>query len=382
MSTRSIETKDFKRVLIVGGGLAGLGLAGFLYEQGVEPVVVEKAEEWRRVGYGIGLWQDGIQVLERLGVIDVATEVGTRPTELQARGTDGDLLANARFGDPDTVPFVAIHRADLHAALRESVPAEWIRMGTTPTSIDERPDEVLVTFDDGGREAFDLVVGTDGIGSTVREQCFTDWSVNDCGTVAWSFWAPPEIEFPDATVSVWASGTEAFLTRVSGQGLVNVATTLPAERSAPPTRAQLKRTADRLGWLLPDLVNGLDPDADLFFHRNRRVSADRWVTNRVCLIGDAAHAIHPISGMGASLALEDAAVLAQEIATTTEEGLPTSLERYVARRRNPVRRAQREARIEAAITFTESDMLVRLRGLLVEKTPLFEWFVRNQSAVF
>ncbi|MFC6728965.1 FAD-dependent oxidoreductase, partial [Natronoarchaeum mannanilyticum] len=95
--------------------------------------------------------------------------------------------------------------------------------------------------------------------------------------------------------------------------------------------------------------------------------------------GDAAHALHPIAGMGASLALQDARVLAQELATTRPERVSTALDRFEARRRKPVEREKRKARVEAAVTFVESEPLRRLRNGVVEHTPILDLFVRQQA---
>jgi len=139
----------------------------------------------------------------------------------------------------------------------------------------------------------------------------------------------------------------------------------------------LRDRLDNIGWRLPELLAGTD--ATPFFDRVREVSCDSWHTSRVVLIGDAAHAVHPISGMGASLALQDARVLAQELATARPGHIAGALERYETRRRGDVKAVKRDARIEAAVTFLESGPLRRLRNTVVKHTPLFDLFLRRQA---
>jgi len=361
---------DSASVLIVGGGLAGLTLANYLARQGREPLIVERADEWRDGGYGIGLWTDGIAVLDELGRLDAVRERAADPETVAVRSGDRGSLARATIPDDETL-LLAVHRGDLHAALRAPVPEEQVRMGTSPERIDEQADGVEVTFDDGSSGTFDLVIGADGVGSTVREQCFTDWRLHERDTYVWSLWAPQDVRLGSDMVSVWGPGSEGFVARVGERMGFNLAARLDAPPDSPGE--ELRRQAARIGWKLPELLDGTD---DPFFDRVREVDCASWHTDRVALLGDAAHAVHPISGMGASLALRDARVLAQELATGDPPG---ALAAFEQRRRDDVRRVKRAARFESAATFVESSTLRRFRDGLVEHTPLFEWFLRRRS---
>lgn len=371
-----------KDVLIVGAGVAGLACAGFLRQHGIEPELVERLENWDQTGYGLGLWGNGRRILERLGIGEAVRANGTPLREFHVRKAGGEVLTTEQLGSGDEAPFLAIHRGDLHAAMRQLVPDDRITMATTPESIDQTEDRVEVTFD-GGREAtYDLVVGADGIHSEIRDRCFEDWDLIDCQTVAWSFWAPEAAEVPDATTDIWAPGTEAYVTHVDGRGLINIATTAPTDRSVdPPARGLLAETADQLGWLFPEIVDGLDEEADVFCDLNQKVRVGTWTNGRIGLMGDAAHALHPISGQGASMALEDAWVLGDEFPrwqrgeVTAEEMLTA----YVDRRRDRVEQFQRQTAWLESTTFTASRLFGGFRNLVAKYTPVFEWFMQRQT---
>lgn len=362
-------------ILIVGGGLAGLTLANYLARQGREPQIVEQAADWRESGYGIGLWEDGLAVLDELGRLETAREVAAEPSGFEVRSSEAGLLTHSTIPDERTL-LLAIYRGDLHATLREEIPDDWIRMGTSPERIVEHPEGVDVTFDDGNSETFSLVVGADGVHSTVREQCFTEWTRREYDTYIWSLWAPQDVDVGSDMVSVWGPGSEGFVVRVGDRIGFNLAAQLECSPE-PPARDILHQQAERIGWQLPALLAGTDDEP--FFDRVRDIRCERWHTDRVVLIGDAAHAVHPISGMGASLALQDARVLAQELATGLPGGLAGALSRFEDRRRDDATRVQREAWFESAVMFLEAEPLRQLRNRVVEQTPLFEWFLKRRA---
>lgn len=361
--------------LIVGGGIAGLSLAAYLDRQGIDPTVVERRSEWTDEGFGIGLWGDAVDVLDELGVGNEVRDRAADPDGFAIRSGRGEMLSRAAFRPGRTAPLV-VHRADLHAALRGAVPAEWIRMGTSPRRIDERGDEVAVTFEDGTTERYDLVVGADGVHSTVRGLCFEDWTRREFDTVVWSLWGPGDVPVGDDLVSVWGPGSEGFVARIGDRVVVNLAARVDGVPD-PPALDDLRARASATGWRLPALVEAADGEP--FFDRLREVVCETWHSDRVVLVGDAAHAVHPISGMGASLALRDARVLAQELATAAPEAPGDALEAYEARRRNEAERVRRTARFEAAVTFLESPALRRLRNGVVRHTPIVDLFVRRTA---
>lgn len=364
-------------LLIVGAGIAGAALAGFCDRlDGVDYRIIEKAEGFDRVEYGIGLWHNGIDVLERLGVARRVRSRGNTRSRFRIRSALG-AVATVELPDlDDGHPFVAVHRADLHESLLTTVPDGAIRFGTTPIGIDESGSTVAVELSTGAVEEYDLVVGADGVASAVRNRSFDGSFRRPSGTVAWSFWTALD-EFPSLPTTAFGPGTEAFLTEIGGRGLVNVATSASSVPADGDPIERLETVCAEIGWILPEALRRAE--GEIFHDRIATVEMDRWIRGRVALIGDAAHAVHPISGMGAVLALEDALVLARQL--DDSDDVRRALERYQTARRVPVRSVRRTAAWMQRIMYTDSRVLTAAKHSLLSRPWLLEktlaWYLHR-----
>jgi 2-polyprenyl-6-methoxyphenol hydroxylase-like FAD-dependent oxidoreductase len=108
-------------VLIVGGGLAGLALANYLARFDCEPTIVEQRPEWDRDGYGIGLWAEGQSVLADLDLLSSVREAATDPQAVAVRASEEGALTRMSIPRGQSL-LLAVHRAELHAALRDRIP--------------------------------------------------------------------------------------------------------------------------------------------------------------------------------------------------------------------------------------------------------------------
>ena len=330
---------DRRRVLIVGGGIAGLALAPMLARTGVAVELIERAAVWRAAGTGMYLPGNAARALRVLGL---EAQVASRAVEISRQrfyDHHGRLLCEIDVAElwAAVGPCLALHRAELHAFLREAAGDVPIRMRLAVERLAQRDGIVSVEFSDGTSGEYDLVVGADGIQSAVRRLTFEPTAVpRPVGQVGWRFLAPrpPEV----TTWSVMLGRGTAFLTLpLAGDCVYCYCDVVSPRDHDTPERGP----AERLNELFAEfadpaatLLDALDAAADIHVSTIEEVALGRWAHERVVLIGDAAHATSPNMAQGAAMALEDALVLTYCLQTIPV--IPDAIAAFEARRRRRI----------------------------------------------
>jgi FAD-dependent urate hydroxylase len=324
---------DRRRVLIVGGGIAGLALAPMLARTGVAVEVIERAPAWQPAGTGMYLPGNAARAMRALGL---EPQVASRAIEIQRQrffDHRGRLLCDVDVAElwAGVGPCLALPRAELHTLLREAAGEVPIRVGLAVERIAQRDGTVPVEFSDGTSSEYDLVVGADGIGSAVRRLTFEPTAVpRPVGQVGWRFLAPRPPEL--TTWSVMLGRRTAFLTVPLDDDCVYCYCDVV---SRPGRDSAERGPAERLRELFAEFSDPaatlLDAAADIHVSTIEEVALDRWAHERVVLIGDAAHATSPNMAQGAAMALEDALVLTDCLQRIP--AIPDAIAAFEARRR-------------------------------------------------
>jgi 2-polyprenyl-6-methoxyphenol hydroxylase-like FAD-dependent oxidoreductase len=329
------------RILVVGAGVAGLSLARALGARGLEAELIERAMDWPVAGAGIYIPGNGLRVLRQLGLgdeVEAAAAVVTRRRLLDDTGRqliDFDEAGLWR----DVAPPVALHRRDLHDILLRGAAGSPIRLGTTITSIVDRPTEVGVELSDGRTGSYDLVVGADGIHSSVRSMVFGGPTPRLVGQAGWRFVVDghPEI----AGWNAWLGRDRGFLALAIGRDRVYGYVDVRSTDAADPTGGDPTRLVPLFAAFaepVPGLLEQALRTAELYFAPVEEVHPLTWWKGRVVLVGDASHASSPNMAEGASMAMEDALVLAESL--TMNPDVPAALEAYRRRRADRVGHVQ------------------------------------------
>ncbi|WIX98163.1 FAD-dependent monooxygenase [Amycolatopsis mongoliensis] len=314
--------KEAGRVLVVGTGVSGIATAARLRRSGWRPVLVEKAPARRSDGYFIVLFGAGQAAADRLGMLDAVHDRATTTQKLDIE-RDGSGRPGMSFSDLPGKPWTML-RGDIEKAAFSVLPDDVeIRYSTVPTAIDQDADGVDVTLLDtvtgtSVTERFDLVVGADGLRSTVRSLVFGPHEKHlrrlDYMVAAFQFDGTPAGLVPGQAVTLLEPGRSMWVFAYRDHDPTVMMTyrtdDVDAEFRRPPVERLRAVFGPRpLGETLGDVIGALDRADRILFDSAEQVRMDAWHKGRVVLVGDAAWCVTLYAGMGVSSGLTGAELL-------------------------------------------------------------------------
>ncbi|MYV67652.1 NAD(P)-binding protein [Streptomyces sp. SID2131] len=333
-----------RSVVVAGGGIGGLAAAAGMAARGLDVTVVERAGRIGARGSGLVLYPNGVRAIDalsgRLGAR--IRDVGhvTRRDEVRiVMEADGTVLAEEQVGTSTAAlgaPQIPVLRTALHRALLDEAfsAGAAVRLATAVTDYIAGPDQVTAVLSDGHAIDCDALIGADGIHSAVRARMLDDGPPHYRGYTSVRGRTSGSALGARGHV-VNGRGIQMFVAPVGGDTLYWTAK-ITARQGVWPAlgpegaRAALLEAMD--GWYPPvvALVREASPEDVVVTDIHDRDPVDDWVDGRVALLGDAAHPMVPALGQGANMALEDALVLSEALASAAE--VPDALAAYVRER--------------------------------------------------
>ena len=352
-----------RQVLIAGGGIGGLAMALAASRAHWDVHLFERAAVFSEVGAGIQLGPNVVKVLHQWGLAEALSHVAAFPELLQVRdAARGQVLGTLRLGAVMAArygaPYVTLHRADLHSLLLEAVQQHTsarLHLARPLESFHQTPQAVTVHTAGGLVSEGDVLIGADGLWSSIRQQLLGDGLPQRTGHLAYRALVPqstlPE-HLRSQNVTVWL-GARMHIVHypVRGGAWLNVVAIVHGDITTEAnTWDHSAHAADLITALagshaeLQDLVRAIDnwrlwPLCD----RPPMQGAYQHALGRVALLGDAAHPMRPYLAQGAGMAIEDAAELGHlmPLAADPAFDVPVLLQRYA------LNRWQRNARVQA-----------------------------------
>lgn len=328
-----------KRVLVVGGGVAGLAVAIGLHDKAIQVEIVERTADWSVYHVGIIVQANFVRALAQLGLADAAVKAGFSYNGARFLTMDGKVIAELP-GESVADGFPAdlgLTRPALHKVLSDKVKALRIpvRLGVTFSALQDRGDHVDASFTDGSSGSYDLVIGADGNYSAVRKATFPDAPVPKfTGQGVWRYNVPRPRDLHWSDLYIGKAGGKAGYCPLTEDEMYIFAVFEEKgnPKFAPDTLvAEMRKRLEGFGGQLAESARHIT-DNKLVVYRPLEacIMPDPWYRGRIVLIGDAAHSATPHLGQGAAMAIEDAVVLADELGKGGETGV--ALKAFMARR--------------------------------------------------
>lgn len=337
------------RVLITGASIAGNTTAWWLAHYGFDVTVVEKASEFRDGGQNVDIRGVGREVLRRMNLEQTALEHGTGEVGTAWVDEDGETVAEFitdDLGQDGPTAEMEILRGDLARLVYEAAREKaTFRFGDSVEGVDEIDNAVRVTFSSGPMEDYDVVIVAEGVGSSTRELIFPNENDPRWMDLTIAYFTIPR-EADDDQRWRWYNATDgrsiSLRPDMAGTTRAMLSVQQPPggehEWSLDEQKSYLRERFHDAGWQADRVLEGLKRTEDFYFDVLRQVRMPRWSKGRVVLTGDAAWCATPIAGIGATLAVTGAYVLASELHRHSD--IQSALEAYENAMRPMVEKGQ------------------------------------------
>ena len=354
MATQPLPPRPARRAVIVGSGISGLAAALTLHRAGWRPLIVERAPRRRTGGYFVRFFGPGYAAAERLGILDALPQRTLPDGRMYEIARSGRVTPGITYpGHADGTPLRILLRSDLERVLYDEVhDLVEIRYGVGPAAIAQDRHQVTVTLTDGSVETADLLIGADGIHSTVRSLVFGpedlyrkdfDHAVAACvidGEL-------PGVRDGDTLVAT-APGRSAWInTYVDHPPVAFMLYRTPwpaAEVRRNPAEALREAFGDFGGAIVPAVLDALDRSESVLFDQVSQIHINRWSQGRVVLLGDSAWCMTLYSGQGSGMGIAGAELLGRLLGEHGEiPAVPAALGAWEQQLRPLTTRYQKQA---------------------------------------
>ncbi len=307
------------RILIIGGGIAGLTTALALQKMNLDFIVLEAVPEIKAVGAGISLAGNAMRALKKLGVDEEVKRRGHLISSMIIEDDKGkriSIMDAEKLSREYGLDNVAIHRADLHQVLLTSIDTNRIVTGKKAIDFSEEPGGITIFFDDGSKEQGSAAIIADGIHSGLRKKLLPGVSPRYSGYTCWRGVVENRWNIQHHAVETWGSKGRFGYVPIGNNKVYWFACKNAPIKDEMMSLFRISDLVDNFKsytYPIPEILKDTS-DADLILSDIVDLKPiSQYAFNRILLLGDAAHATTPNLGQGACMAMEDALFVAEEI---------------------------------------------------------------------
>jgi 2-polyprenyl-6-methoxyphenol hydroxylase-like FAD-dependent oxidoreductase len=298
-------------VNIIGAGIGGLTTALTLKQKGLNVNIFESSAELKPIGAGIILANNAMQVFQKLGIQDKIEKVGNKISYMKITDNQLKSLSVANLSEYEQkygVSNIAIHRGELQKILVNEIGYNKIKLSKRLSKI-EKTDLFKLTFEDNSAIESKLIIGADGLKSVVRNQVFEKSTLRNPNQICWR--GICEIDLPqkyhNELNEAWGKGKRFGFVKISDKKVYWYA--LANSKKLEKSDVNLTDFFSEFHSDIFKIISATKKEQIIISDIFDLKPIDKWQSENVCLIGDAAHATTPNLGQGACQAIEDAYVL-------------------------------------------------------------------------
>lgn len=371
------------KILIIGGGIAGLTTALALQKKNLDFIVFEAVPEVKAVGAGISLAGNAMRVLKKLGVDEEVKRRGHLISSMIIEDDNGkriSVMDAEKLSREHGLDNVAIHRADLHQVLLSTLDRDKIVTGKKAIDFKEDSEGITLFFDDGSKVHGTSAIIADGIHSSIRKKIVPGVVPRYSGYTCWRGVVENKWNIERYAVETWGPNGRFGYVPIGNNKVYWFACKNAPLKDTMMSQfriADLVDTYKKYPHPIPEILNHTSDDDLIWSDISDLKPISQYAYNRILLVGDAAHATTPNLGQGACMAMEDALFVAEEICKQPESivrAFKSFEQKRIPRAHYIVNTSFRLGKLSQL----ENPVLTKLRNMLFRLIP--DWVNEKQVA--